>query len=236
VALDIGGGARHRRGERVAMVEAPMRETLAAQLVMFSRWDARSEPLVDLMTGGGTIAVEAAHLAVGRAVRLPAELPFRRLAAFDGLPTEAPDLFPGTVPRIVAADADAQAIKALVGNLRASGLTGPAIERSFALRQMDARDANPRDIEPLLPGVSMETGVLVMNPPYGQRLESGDDDALMRLYFDLGRACSRFTGWRVAVFVAHDGFRHAFGEGYGRDARIIKPASNAALRGWFLLF
>jgi 23S rRNA G2445 N2-methylase RlmL len=83
---------------------APLRETLAAQLVMLSRWDARSEPLVDPMAGAGTIPIEAAGLAVGAAIRRPAELPFRHLAAFAGLPSETPDLFPGTTPRILALD------------------------------------------------------------------------------------------------------------------------------------
>src|SRR5436190_1931045 len=72
VSLDLGGGPRHRRGdpsaergERVAIVEAPLRETLAAQLVLFSRWDARVEPLIDPMAGGASIPIEAAHLATG---------------------------------------------------------------------------------------------------------------------------------------------------------------------------
>ena len=95
VGIDIGGGARHRRGARVAAGPAPLRETMAAQLIMLSRWDARSEPLVDPMAGGGTIPIEAAGLAVGAAIRHPSQLPFHRLAAFAGLPNETPDLFPG---------------------------------------------------------------------------------------------------------------------------------------------
>src|SRR5688500_2655543 len=95
VGIDIGLGARPRRGARVAAGPAPLRETMAAQLVMLSRWDARSELLVDPMAGGGTIPIEAAGLAVGAAIRRPPDLPFRHLAAFAGLPREAPDLFPG---------------------------------------------------------------------------------------------------------------------------------------------
>src|SRR5206468_1506369 len=79
VGIDIGGGARHRRGARVAMGPAPLRETMAAQLIMLSRWDARTEPLVDPMAGGGTIPIEAAGLAVGAAIRKPLDLPLRHL-------------------------------------------------------------------------------------------------------------------------------------------------------------
>lgn len=233
VALDIGGGARHRRGERVAMVDAPLRETLAAQLVMFSRWDARTEVLVDPMTGGGTIAVEAAHLAVGHPVRRADELP--RVGAFADMPRETQDIFPGTVPRILACDVADQAIKALVGNLRASGLTGSRAG-SLVLRQVDVRALTPAIVDEALPGASSGPGVIVMNPPYGERLDGGGDAELLALYEGAGRACARFRGWRVAVFVAHEGFRAAFARGLGRDARIVKPASNAQLRGWMLLF
>jgi hypothetical protein len=75
VGIDIGLGARHRRGARVVMGPAPLRETMAAQLIMLSRWDARTEPLVDPMAGGGTIPIEAAGLAVGVAIRKPMDLP-----------------------------------------------------------------------------------------------------------------------------------------------------------------
>src|SRR5436190_1344466 len=98
VGIDIGGGARHRRGARVASGLAPLRETLAAQLIMLSRWDARTEPLVDPMAGGATIAIEAAGLAIGAAVRRPSDLHPLNLAAFADLPRDVPDLFPGTVP------------------------------------------------------------------------------------------------------------------------------------------
>src|SRR4029453_10688496 len=93
VGIDIGLGARHRRGARVASGPAPLRETMAAQLIMLSRWDARSEVLGDPMAGGGPIPIGAAGLAVGAAIRRPPVLPFRHLTAFDGLPMEAPDLF-----------------------------------------------------------------------------------------------------------------------------------------------
>ncbi|HEY8171581.1 MAG TPA: hypothetical protein VIH21_00715, partial [Dehalococcoidia bacterium] len=150
VGIDIGGGARHRRGARVAAGPAPLRETMAAQLIMLSRWDARTEPLVDPMAGGATIAIEAAGLATGAAIRRPSDLPLRHLAAFKDLPREAPDLFPGTVPQIVALDADPETIPAMVGNLRAAGLTGPPYEDSIVIGQHDVRGLTPDYIERML--------------------------------------------------------------------------------------
>src|SRR5882672_9526849 len=137
VGIDIGGGARHRRGARVVMGPAPLRETMAAQLIMLSRWDARTEPLVDPMAGGGTIAIEAAGLAVGAAIRKPLDLPLRHLAAFEDVGIQTPDLFPGTVPRILALDLDSERIPAMVGNLRAARLTGPSHKNSIVIADQD---------------------------------------------------------------------------------------------------
>ncbi len=234
VGIDIGGGARHRRGARVAAGPAPLRETMAAQLILLSRWDARTEPLVDPMAGGATIPIEAAGLAAGAAIRRPSGLPQRHLAAFTDLPREAPDLFPGTVPRIVALDADPERIPAMVGNLRAAGLTGPAYADSIVIAQHDVRELSPDDIERLLPAArAMKPGVFCFNPPYGVRIgaEHGEE-ALLALYADTGRALARFGGWRAACFVANPNFVGAF----GHAPIMTKPASNADLRGAFLVF
>ena len=234
IGIDIGGGARHRRGARVAAGPAPLRETMAAQLIMLSRWDARTEPLVDPMAGGATIAIEAAGLATGAAIRRPSDLPLRHLAAFKDLPREAPDLFPGTVPQIVALDADPETIPAMVGNLRAAGLTGPPYEDSIVIAQHDVRGLTPDYIERMLPAVrDMRPGVFCFNPPYGVRIgaEHGEEK-LLALYSDMGRALARFSGWRAACFVANPHFVEAF----AHAPTMTKPASNANLRGTFLVF
>ena len=186
------------------------------------------------MAGGATIPIEAAGLAVGAAIRHPADLPLRHLAAFRGLPNETPDLFPGTVATIVALDADAECIPAMVGNLRAAALTGAAYDRSIVIAQQDVRGLTPDDIERLLPAVRhMQPGVFCFNPPYGVRIggEHGEEE-LLALYADMGRALGRFSGWRAACFVANPKFVYAF----GHRATMTKPASNANLRGTFLVF
>ena len=234
VGIDIGLGARHRRGARVATGPAPLRETMAAQLIMLSRWDARSEVLVDPMAGGGTIPIEAAGLAVGAAIRLPPDLPFRHLAAFDGLPMEAPNLFPGTVPRILALDVDVERIPAMVGNLRAAGLTGPSQENSIVIGQLDVRALTPDYVAGALPRArDMKAGVFCFNPPYGVRIggEAGEEK-LLELYADMGRVLARFRGWRAACFVANARFVEAF----GHFPAMTKPATNAELPGAFLLY
>lgn len=234
VGIDIGLGARHRRGARAAAGPAPMRETMAAQLIMLSRWDPRFEPLVDPMAGGGTIPIEAAGLAVGAAIRHPSELPFRYLTAFIGLPNETPDLFPGTVPRILALDIDQERIFTMVGNLRAAGLTGPSHEDSTVIGQKDVRTLTPDYVAAMLPRArDMKAGVFCFNPPYGVRIgnEAGEE-ALLDLYAGMGRAMARFRGWRAACFVANPRFVEAF----GHFPAQTKPATNAELPGSFLVY
>ena len=234
VGIDIGLGARHRRGARVVMGPAPLRETMAAQLIMLSRWDARTEPLVDPMAGGGTIPIEAAGLAVGAAIRKAMDLPLGHLTAFEDLPIQTPDLFPGTVPRILALDVDPARIPDMVGNLRAAGLTGPSHEKSIVIAQEDVRALDLDYVERMLPGASdMKPGVFCFNPPYGVRMGAEEgEDKLLALYSDLGRAFARFKDWRAACFVANPRFVDAF----GHAPVMTKPGSNADLRGAFLVF
>jgi putative N6-adenine-specific DNA methylase len=201
---------------------------------VLSRWDARSEPLVDPMAGGGTIPIEAAGLATGAAIRHPSQLPFRHLAAFKGLPNETPDLFPGTQPRILALDVDAERIPTMVGNLRAAGLTGASHEHSIVIGQKDVRALTPEYVAQMLPAATdMQPGVLCFNPPYGVRIggEEGSDK-LLDLYADMGRAFARFRGWRAACFVANPRFAEAF----GHFPTMTKPATNAELPGAFLTY
>ena len=234
VGIDIGGGARHRRGARVAVGAAPMRETMAAQLMMLSRWDARTEPLVDPMAGACTIPIEAAGLAVGAAIRRPSDLPLGHLAAFKDLPHEAPDLFPGTVPQIVALDVIQIVFPrwwATFAPARADRSRGTRIRSSSPNRTFEG--LTPDCIGRLLPAVrDMKPGVFCFNPPYGVRIgaEHGDEQ-LLALYSDMGRALARFSGWRAACFVANPGF-----VGRSHAPIMTKPATNADLRGAFLVF
>jgi 23S rRNA G2445 N2-methylase RlmL len=186
------------------------------------------------MAGSATIPIEAAGLAVGAAIRHPPDLPFRHLAAFRGLPNETPDLFPGTVPQILALDVDEEMIKAMVGNLRAAGLTGAAYKDSMVIGQKDVRALTPEYVASLLPrAAAMKSGVFCFNPPYGVRIggESGEAK-LLDLYAGMGRALARFTGWRAACFVSNPRFIEAF----GHPPAMTKPATNAELPGAFLVY
>lgn len=231
VSLDLGRGPRHMRGQRVAQGPAPIRETLAAQLVLLGNWMPHAEPLVDPTAGSGTIAVEAALLARGFAVRKPEDLPALRLPAFEGFPPQSPPLYPDTRPYILASDIDEECIGWMIGNLRASGLTGRDVDRSIVVRSLDATELTPEKFAAILPGAPRDRGLFAFNPPYGRRMQ-GEHGDVLPFYRDLGRALKRFDGWRAAVIVANEGFVPAF------NARpsMIKPTSAAGLRAEFLVF
>jgi 23S rRNA G2445 N2-methylase RlmL len=227
VSVDLGGQALHQRGYRRAGGVAPLRENLAAVLVMLSRFDARREPLVDPMAGSGTIAIEAALMGRGDPLwsetRAPAAL---RLPAFADLVARHEPLFGDTAPLVVANEIDTPTVALARANVEAAGVA-PWVHALHG----DFRDLSPARLRRLADaaGREAETGLILCNPPYGARLDRGDP---VPLYRDLGAWCRQFPGWRAAFLVAHRDFAVAFG---GR-ARIVKPLRNGNQPSVFYMY
>ncbi len=230
VALDLVVGAERRsmsqRGWRLESGVAPIREHLAAVLVMLARFDARHDVLVDPMCGAGTIAIEAALMARGAplsdtppacAKRPPCDEPAREL----GRP-----LFADAEPVIVGNDVDLEVLVAAKGNAARAGVTGQIV-----WRRGDLADLDPAEIETIARerGRTAERGLILSNPPYGERLDDAD---LRLLYGALLDTCKKFRGWRAAFFVANEEFEYVF---KARPA-VKKPLSNGNLRGYFFLY
>src|SRR5689334_788268 len=159
ISLDSSGALLHQRGYRLATAKAPLRETLAAGMLLASGWDAAS-PLLDPFCGSGTIAIEAALLAKNLAPGRARHFAFMQWPNFDSalwktLITEAEKQAKTSLTPILASDRDAGAINAAQANAGRAGV-GDAIE--FSCRAISA-------IEPP-PGL----GWVVTNPPYGVRL------------------------------------------------------------------
>ncbi|MFZ5477885.1 MAG: THUMP domain-containing class I SAM-dependent RNA methyltransferase [Myxococcota bacterium] len=174
VSLDAGGELLHVRGWRAEQGPAPIRENLAAAMVLASGWTGE-EPLYDPFCGSGTIAIEAALLAAGRS-------PYgRRRFAYEEWPC-APKVRVaegrGVAP-VYASDRDARVLGAAEANTRRAGV-------EVTLRRCDVADAEP----------PAATGIVVTNPPYGLRLGEGN---VWRAFGEVWRA--RFAGWR-AYFLA----------------------------------
>jgi len=185
--LDTSGEPLFKRGWRAGQGEAPLRENLAAGIIMLTGWQP-GEPLLDPMCGGATLLVEAAAMARGRAPGARRSFGFEKLAVFDAKLWESirQENRNPQDPRLYGSDNDAEALKDARRNLAAAG-----VERWVKLEQADV-------LEREAPAAS---GVMVMNPPYGERM--GSLDELAAFYPKLGDALKkRYAGWRCYIFTA----------------------------------
>ncbi len=191
ISVDTSGPLLHRRGYRTDGAKAPLRETLAAGLLLTAGWDG-STPLVDPMCGSGTIPIEGALIAR----RLPPG--WLRRFAFERWPAMDPAVLRGVrrsleaeirdrVPAPIAgSDRDPGAVASAAVNAEQAGVDADIVWRRGPLSTLDPV-AGP--------------GWVVTNPPYGHRI--GDRAALRNLYAQLGNVLRRKTpGWDVAMISA----------------------------------
>ncbi|MCP5125709.1 MAG: bifunctional 23S rRNA (guanine(2069)-N(7))-methyltransferase RlmK/23S rRNA (guanine(2445)-N(2))-methyltransferase RlmL [Gammaproteobacteria bacterium] len=229
VSLDLSGDSLHRRGYREATVTAPLKETLAAALLLKAGWPdiaMAGGSLVDPLCGSGTLAIEAAWIAGDRAPGLLREhwgfsgwlghIP----ALWNRLLTEAQErstVGRSRIPLILASDHDPKAVRATLMN---AGRAGVAEYLRVERRELT-------DIEP----PSGPLGLLIANAPYGERL--GEHDELTMLYAQLGdRLKTRFTGWQAAVLTGNP----ELGKRMGLRAEKIHTFHNGPLECRLLRF
>lgn len=191
VSADSSGALLHQRGYRQQLARAPLRETLAAALLLAAGWSGDA-PLFDPMCGSGTIPIEAARLARRIAPGRDRSFAFLRWPGFEArLWTSLVDgaraqELPATPVAIAAADRDAGAVAAAKSNAERAGVA--------------------RDVEFLAQPISAMTadegvGLVATNPPYGVRI--GDADDLRNLYARLGKLLrTRRPRWRLALLSA----------------------------------
>ena len=230
VSIDLGGGSLSQRGWRRDAGEAPLREHLAAVLLMLCRFDPRTDLLVDPMCGSGTIPIEAIHAA--RATPRPAPA----LAALGISPPGPPGrpaapLFPDAAPLVIGCDLDLAVLAAARDNGRAAG-----VAELVTWQRADVTTLGPEMIADIARergrATPAGTGLLIANPPYGERLDQED---LQALYTALAQTCRRFRGWRAGFLVGNPLLEQAFLPVVGKP-RIKKPLANANLRAYFYLY
>jgi len=191
VSADASGELLHRRGYRQAVGRAPLRETLAAAMLLGAEWDP-AEPLLDPMCGSGTIAIEAAMLARRIAPGLRRAFAAERWPSVAGAAWRAARtaaeaaVLPSAPAPIHASDRDAGAIESARANAARAGV---ADDIAFACAPLSS-------VQP-----PTGRGLLITNPPYGVRV--GESGPLRDLYARLGQfARERCPGWRVAMLSA----------------------------------
>ena len=197
--LDTSGPGLHKRGYRAVGVEAPLRETLAAAMVILSRYRGK-DPFRDPFCGSGTIAIEAALIAKNRAPGLDRSFDAQKWAWLDGrywldAAEEAMDNeFSGPYD-IWGGDIDPKAVRIARENAAKAGVED--------LVRFDAADVKKFRCQG-------EYGQIVTNPPYGERLlEKEEAEALYRVFGEVYHHVP--PKWRVLVITSHPEFERFFG-------------------------
>lgn len=205
--LDATGEGLHKRGYRPTHVAAPLSETLAAALVILSRYRGRDD-FCDPFCGSGTLAIEAALIAKNRAPGLYRSFAAEKWSCLDGRAwdlarEEAPNReFDGEY-RIVGSDIDPRAVGISKENAEKAKV-GKYIE--FFLE--DATKFNR----------STERGVIVTNPPYGERImEKREAEAL---YTAFGNAYSSADNWKLYLLSSHTEFERSFGRSADKKRKL----------------
>jgi len=227
LSLDLAGEALHRRGYREAGAEAPLKENLACAILLRAEWPAIADAggaLVDLMCGSGTLLVEGAWMAADIAPGL-----MRSHFGFTGWHGHDPSVWDRLLvearerratgltrlPALAGYDRDPQMIRLARHHLRRAGVIDTA--------RLEVRDINASRAES-----EMATGLVVVNPPYGERLGAAAE--LPALYHALGQALRRdYRGWRAAVFTANPEAGHYLGLRAGKIYTLYNGALECRL-------
>ncbi|MGL4653104.1 THUMP domain-containing class I SAM-dependent RNA methyltransferase [Cetobacterium sp.] len=210
VMIDTSGEGLHKRGYRNLINEAPLKETMAAALVLLSRWKGGDRPLIDPMCGTGTIAIEAAMIARNVAPGV------NRNFASEKWPIIPEnlwvDLRDDAFSRedyekevtIYASDIDEETVEVAKLNAKRAGVD----------EEIQFKCMNFLELENVA-----EKGCIVTNPPYGDRLL--DEDAVERLYGLMGDIFQmRFPKWSYYVITSYENFEKSFGKKATKNRKL----------------
>lgn len=223
VAIDTTGESLHKRGYRKYKVQAPIAENLAAGLIALTPWRP-GRMLVDPFCGSGTFLIEAAmisaHIAPGLSRNFTAEAWTGLIPA--SLWAEIREELRGEIDLSVPCDLqgydiDRDAVYAARENAK---LAGVADLIHFQVRPV-AELSHPRSY-----------GFIITNPPYGERLEKGQDQDLLLLYKTLGERFQALSSWSLYVITSFSGAEKALGLKAQKNRKIY----NGMIKTYFYMF
>ena len=221
IGLDTSGVSLHKRGYRQMTAPAPITETLASALILFTPWK-KDRILVDPFCGSGTFPIEAAMLAANMAPGMKRHflaekwenlIPIRH---FEDAREEAADLVDLSVETdIQGYDIDGEIIKAARANARMAG-----VEQLIHFQQRPVSElSHPK-----------KYGFLITNPPYGERLEEKKN--LPALYKEMGDAFRRLDSWSEYVITAYEDAEKYIGRKADKNRKIY----NGMMKTYFYQF
>jgi len=208
IALDTTGDGLHKRGYRVLVGEAQLKENVASALIDLSVWN-KDRPFADLFCGTGTIAIEAALKAKGIAPGMMRKFDFLDYEKFDldlwdEVRAEAADRidYDCKTP-VFASDIDENQLKLCKEHAKRAG-----VDDIIRISLADMRDF----VSPL------KRGVIISNPPYGERLS--DRSGIEKLYKDLGRVAENNPDWCFYTLTDVTDFENLFGRTADKKRKI----------------
>lgn len=208
LTIDTSGAGLHKRGYRTLSATAPIRETLAAALVLLSRWEAH-RPFADPLCGSGTIAIEAALIARNMAPGLNRKFDAEAWQWMDSAVwAQARDEARAAVRRttdvrIIASDNDPEVLSLAEHHVRAAG-----VEDCVSVYRSDIAAFAPAD----------PYGCIVTNPPYGERL--GEQRQVEQLYRTMGHTLGKLDTWSFFIISSHPAFERLFGKPASKKRKL----------------
>jgi putative N6-adenine-specific DNA methylase len=199
ISVDTSGESLHKRGHKVEVAKAPMRENMAALFLRQCGYHG-TEPVVDPMCGSGTFVIEAAEIAAGLKPGRSRRFAFEQLASFDPAAWQklrgAKSTAVASSLRFHGSDRDAGAIRMSRANAERAGVAALTEFHEHAVSDLVRPEGPP--------------GLVIVNPPYGGRI--GDKQSLFPLYRALGQTLlARFAGWRVGLVTSEAALAEATG-------------------------
>jgi putative N6-adenine-specific DNA methylase len=200
ITIDTSGAGLHKRGYRIDQGEAPLKETMAAALIMLTNWYP-DKPFIDPFCGSGTIPIEAALIGQNIAPGFNREFVSEGWNWFDAkiwdeVRMEAEDVAKYDQPLdISGTDIDHRMVDVARANSVEAGL-GDLID----FKQMQVRDISTKK----------EYGVIVGNPPYGERL--GEKKMIEQMYKEMGQAFAKLDTWSIYMITSHPDFEQFYGK------------------------
>lgn len=234
ILLDLSGNPLHKRGYRTDGGVAPLRETTAAIMIQMMMWK-RKIPLHDPFCGSGTIPIEAALYAFniapgfGRRFALENLGIFNLERALELKKIEAQKIRTDVEVRITGTDIDRGAVERARLNAEHACVTAGRALKSIGIDAHVWRpDFQVSDFKDL--AAPYESGMLICNPPYGERL--GDEQDAAKLYAGMKSLFDDFKGWQIGVITAHKEFQ----ESINRYATTLKSLKSGSLDTTFYIY